>query len=236
MLILYVNILKVKKIMRKINFWHVLTFNCFLIIILMIDWSILSFIYQFIHAGDFRPFILIILGMIIFYILSALVYRTFMILLPLPTGIVTPKTKEEFSAQISILFQTIIFLPILRWHIIPDPLSCNVYRALGTKLGEYSFICGIAMDPTLVSIGKHTILGFGTVVYCHGLEGDRFTLHQVRIGDHVTVGVNAVIMPDVVIADRAIIAAGAVVTKGARIGVNEIWAGVPAQKIGTRQD
>lgn len=46
------------------------------------------------------------------------------------------------------------------------------------------------------------------------------------------VGVNAVIMPGVVVGENAVIGAGAVVTKS--VPANEVWAGVPARKIGER--
>lgn len=46
------------------------------------------------------------------------------------------------------------------------------------------------------------------------------------------VGVNAVVMPGVTVGEGAVIGAGAVVTKD--VPAYEIWAGVPARKIGAR--
>jgi len=53
-----------------------------------------------------------------------------------------------------------------------------------------------------------------------------------RLGAYSFVGVNAVVMPGVTIGEGTVIGAGAVVTKD--VPAWEIWAGVPARKIGVR--
>ena len=54
----------------------------------------------------------------------------------------------------------------------------------------------------------------------------------ISIGNDVWLGCNVIVLKGVEIGDGAIIGAGAVVTKS--ILPNEIWAGVPAKKIGER--
>ena len=54
----------------------------------------------------------------------------------------------------------------------------------------------------------------------------------VLLHDHVWIGANSVILKGVEIGGGAVVAAGAVVTKP--IPENEIWAGIPAIKIGER--
>lgn len=54
----------------------------------------------------------------------------------------------------------------------------------------------------------------------------------VQIGKDVWIGCHVVVLPGVGIADHAVVGAGAVVTKS--IAAGEIWAGVPARKIGER--
>jgi acetyltransferase-like isoleucine patch superfamily enzyme len=58
------------------------------------------------------------------------------------------------------------------------------------------------------------------------------TQQAIKLGSDVWLGCNVVVLKGVEIGDGAIIAAGAVVTKS--ILPNEIWAGVPARKIGQR--
>lgn len=77
-----------------------------------------------------------------------------------------------------------------------------VYLALGARIGARSY-GGTLLDP-----------------------------HPTTIGDRVTIGINAIVLPGVVVGDDAIIAAGTVVTKGTRIPNGTTWAGVPATQLG----
>lgn len=53
------------------------------------------------------------------------------------------------------------------------------------------------------------------------------------LGKYAFLGVNSVVMPGVIIGEGAVIGAGAVVTKN--VPDYEIWAGIPAKKIGDRK-
>lgn len=55
---------------------------------------------------------------------------------------------------------------------------------------------------------------------------------EIIIGNNVWLGCNVVVLKGVHIEDGAVVAAGAVVTKS--IPPNEIWGGVPAKRIGSR--
>ena len=83
-----------------------------------------------------------------------------------------------------------------------------------------------------VSMGPEaTILTLGHDPQSSGFEnrgGD------VVIGDRVWIGYRAIIMPGVTVGEGAVVAAGAVVTKD--VDAFTIVAGVPAQKIGDRND
>ena len=63
-------------------------------------------------------------------------------------------------------------------------------------------------------------------------RGMRYPDFKVVIGDRAWIGPGAVILHSVHIGEGAIVAAGAVVTKS--VPPYEIWAGVPARKIGER--
>lgn len=96
------------------------------------------------------------------------------------------------------------------------------------KIQSHSFICD------LVTIGDDCFIGHG-VSFINDLfqeggpaRGDRTKYKATKIGNHVSVGSNATILP-VTIADHAVIGAGAVVTKD--ILVPGIYAGNPAKLI-----
>ncbi|HEX9513704.1 MAG TPA: acyltransferase [Puia sp.] len=96
------------------------------------------------------------------------------------------------------------------------------------KVQSHSFIC------ELVEIGDHCFIGHG-VMFVNDLfssgrpaQGDPEGWRPTRIGNHVSIGSNATILP-VAICDHVVIGAGAVVTKD--IVQPGIYAGNPARFI-----
>lgn len=95
-----------------------------------------------------------------------------------------------------------------------------------TKIQSHAFIC------ELVTIGHDCFIGHG-VMFINDLfssggpaGGDKSLWRKTVIGDHVSVGSNATILP-VTICDNVVIGAGAVVTKD--ISRPGIYAGNPAR-------
>jgi acetyltransferase-like isoleucine patch superfamily enzyme len=98
----------------------------------------------------------------------------------------------------------------------------------GTKIQSHSFICD------LVTIGEDCFIGHG-VVFINDLfqegspaGGNREIYKSTLIGNHVSIGSNATILP-VSIVDNSVIGAGAVVTKD--ILEAGIYAGNPARLV-----
>ncbi|MBD2463100.1 acyltransferase [Oscillatoria sp. FACHB-1407] len=152
--------------------------------------------------------------------------------LPLHEGVIKPGSKLEFTYHFYLLNYLIFFNSLTKTHVIPIPLRRLIYQLLGATFGKHSYCSGAILDPPLTRIGSHSLLGHDCVVFAHAIESDRLLYHAaIHIGNHVTVGAKAIIMPGVTIEDHAIVAAGAVVTKGTVIGNGELWAGVPAKRI-----
>lgn len=118
---------------------------------------------------------------------------------------------------------------LIHTYACPVTLRGVLYRFFGTGAGHNIMIGGKIIEPWMVSLGNFVILGEDSLVLGHVIRGDEVVLGRVRIGNNVTVGVKAVVMPDVEIGDRAIVWAGAVVPMGSRIGPGEEWAGIPAR-------
>ena len=95
-----------------------------------------------------------------------------------------------------------------------------------TKIQSHCFIC------ELVSIGHHCFVGHGVMfindVFSEGgpSAGDKTKWKATRIGNHVSIGSNATLLP-VSICDHVVIGAGAVVTKD--ITEPGTYAGNPAR-------
>ncbi|MEY4570850.1 MAG: hypothetical protein RLZ10_43 [Bacteroidota bacterium] len=104
----------------------------------------------------------------------------------------------------------------------------SVYIGRNTKIQSHAFIC------ELVSIGDHCFIGHG-VMFINDLfssgspaGGDQSKWKQTTIGNHVSIGSNATILP-VTICDNVVIGAGAVVTKN--VIEPGTYIGNPARKL-----
>lgn len=97
-----------------------------------------------------------------------------------------------------------------------------------TKVQSHAFVC------ELVDIGDDCFIGHGVMfindVFSTGgpARGDKSLWKSTRIGNRVSIGSNATILP-VTICDGVVIGAGAVVTKN--IEVPGIYAGNPARLV-----
>lgn len=96
------------------------------------------------------------------------------------------------------------------------------------RIQSHSFIC------ELVSIGNHCFIGHGVMFINDDFKtgkpaaGNKDLWKPTVIGDHVSIGSNATILP-VTICNHVVIGAGAVVTKN--ITEAGTYAGNPARKI-----
>jgi acetyltransferase-like isoleucine patch superfamily enzyme len=97
-----------------------------------------------------------------------------------------------------------------------------------TKIQSHAFIC------ELVEIGNDSFIGHG-VMFINDLfseggpaQGDKTKWKHTKIGNHVSIGSNATVLP-VSVCDHVVIGAGAVVTKS--ITEPGIYAGNPARLV-----
>jgi acetyltransferase-like isoleucine patch superfamily enzyme len=104
----------------------------------------------------------------------------------------------------------------------------DVTIGAGTRVQSHAFIC------ELVTIGVRCFVGHGVMFINDAFRsggparGRKELWQQTRIGDHVSIGSNATIMP-VEICDHVVIGAGSVVTKS--ILTPGIYAGSPAKLV-----
>jgi len=112
-------------------------------------------------------------------------------------------------------------------------IGANVFIGRNSFLGVY--------QP--IRIGRDTIIG----AYSYIISGDHrissrtipiaqqgYVGSSVSIGSNAWLGCHVVVLKGVAIGDGAVIAAGSVVTKD--VPAYEVWGGVPAKKISTRDD
>ena len=181
--------------------------------------------------GDFRGIAVIAAIVLCIYFSAFAVYRIFLHFIPLCEGEIIEGSREEFAAQVNILFYLLLFNSLIRTHFLPVPLLRLVYLALGARLGRNTYSAGVLLDPPLTFAGDNCIIGHNAVLIGHVIEGSRFSLAPVRLGNDVTIGAHAIVMSGVSVGDGAIVSAGAVVLKGTCIGPGEVWGGVPARRL-----
>lgn len=222
--------------MRAIKFCQVAVFLWLLLVILVLAIGTTLLLVDRLPLGDFRGVTLVLAALLLIYLYAFLVYRLFLLALPLPEGEVQEHSRQELVANVNSLFYLLLFNSLICTHFIPVPIQRLIYLALGARLGTNTYSAGALLDPPLTRIGSNTIIGHDAVIFAHVVEGARLELRAVKIGNTVTIGAKAVVMAGVQIGDNAIVSTGAVVTKNTRIGAGEIWGGIPARKLKSAPD
>jgi acetyltransferase-like isoleucine patch superfamily enzyme len=114
-------------------------------------------------------------------------------------------------------------------------LSAEFKLGTGSHIGMYSIIAGPVTIGNWCLISPHVYMWANE----HGLDPSSEICTQpiiampIVIGDDVWIGTGSIITGGVTICNHAVVGAGSVVTHD--IPEYEIWAGVPARKIGDRR-
>lgn len=148
-----------------------------------------------------------------------------------------PKLKQagivnvQFGENVTVVQPVNLYGCSIGNHTFIGPfteIQKNVTIGAHCKVQSHSFIC------ELVTLGDHCFIGHG-VMFVNDLfqtggpaGGDASKWKATSIGNHVSIGSNATILP-VSVCDHVVIGAGAVVTKD--ITEPGIYAGNPAKKL-----
>lgn len=98
------------------------------------------------------------------------------------------------------------------------------HQAFGAKIGQNTVVGnGRLFNPERTIIGDNCFFGYDAILSGHVYEGRRLYLKTVKLGNNVTVGANAVVLPGADIGDNVIVGANTVVPKDTVIPPNTIW-------------
>lgn len=111
-------------------------------------------------------------------------------------------------------------------------------------IGDYVYIGNGSQLDIIgdLEIGEHTLIAPNCFItdHNHGISSSKNIDQQpciykkVTIGNDVWLGTKSVVLPGVKISDKAVTGSGSIITKS--VATLEIAAGVPAQKIGSRNN
>ena len=126
---------------------------------------------------------------------------------------------------------------LVRFTFLPfvtlTPFGLLFLRAMGMRIGRRAFInTELISDSRLITIGDDVVIGGSVHLFAHYGGGGHLTIAPIRIGDRATVGQKATVMGDCVVGNDAVILPHSVLLPGSRVGVGEVWGGVPARPIG----
>lgn len=119
--------------------------------------------------------------------------------------------------------------------LLPPSIRLNCYKIGGVHIKGTCFIgSNVKFDgiyPNLIEIGEGCIITTGVHILTHffNTKDRKFYAGKVKIGHHVFIGMNTLIVNAVNIGDDAVIGAGSIVNRD--IPAGEIWAGNPARFI-----
>jgi acetyltransferase-like isoleucine patch superfamily enzyme len=137
----------------------------------------------------------------------------------------------EFGEGVTIVQPANIYGCALGDDVFVGPfveIQKNVTVGRATRIQSHSFVC------ELVSIGEECFIGHGVMFindrFSEGgpARGNKLLWRETKVGNRVSIGSNATILP-VTICDDVVIGAGAVVTKN--ITEPGCYVGNPARKI-----
>ena len=150
-----------------------------------------------------------------------------------------PKIKEvgivdvSFGDDVTVVTPVNLYGCVIGSGVFVGPfveIQKNVNIGDRTRVQSHAFIC------ELVDIGKDCFVGHGVMfindLFANGRPagGNKLLWDKTVIGDNVSIGSNATILP-VTVCSNVVIGAGSVVTKD--INTSGVYAGNPAKRIKT---
>ncbi|WP_018127121.1 acyltransferase [Balneola vulgaris] len=148
-----------------------------------------------------------------------------------PKKLKTGIKNVEFGSEVTLVEPTNLYGCIIGDNCFIGPfveIQKDVTIGARCRIQSHSFVC------ELVTIGEDCFIGHGVMfindVFSGGgpARGDKEKWKKTNIGNNVSIGSNATILP-VTICDNVVIGAGAVVTKN--INSEGVYVGNPARKL-----
>lgn len=179
--------------------------------------------------GDYHVIADFILFCVLTVLLSGTLVRAFLVLKPLRVLTCTLDSRKAFYWKLVAMVAEIGGATFSSF--VPLHLRAPFYRIIGARIGKKTIVSGEIVDPFLVEIGAYVMVGKKALLVPHDITYNRLHIEPIKIGDHATIGIGAIIMPGVSIGEGSILAPDAIAVSGTKIPPYEFWGGEPAVKI-----
>ena len=165
---------------------------------------------------------------------------TLLLVVPLANWLLPTRVQPYHGAYYSIaavpwiLHNTLFYMA--RYTFLPyvtlTPFGPWFLSAMGMKIGRRAYInTELISDPCMIALGDDVVIGGSVHLFAHFAGGGHLVIAPISIEAGATIGQKATVMGDVQIGAGAKILPHSVLLPGSRVGVGEIWAGVPARPI-----
>lgn len=202
------------------------------ILILSTSFFLVLQIHRWHALSLFSWLLLIYCNMVILTLVVLKIIRT---LFPLEEGIYSFGERPMFyiwNLQGYLCF-TNLFLQY-DFGILPMQMKKFFYQLLGAKMGKGMIpIYGKLINPAFITIEEGVVIGpDATVDALAVMPGNKLVIGKVHLKKGVLIGTKAAVGPWVTIGENSIVSVMSMVPMFTQIPANEVWAGVPAKKVG----
>jgi acetyltransferase-like isoleucine patch superfamily enzyme len=143
------------------------------------------------------------------------------------------ETKDYFYWNLRIFIRSLPFT-LIRYSAFPW-LDFLVYNFLsGSKFNK----CGMSsvmydgwIDTEFIETGNNCMIGLGSIVLSHYIDGDLFILKKVKLNDGAIVGAKAIVMPGTEIGKHTTLGAASLTEIDQHLEDYSIYMGMPAKKL-----
>ena len=122
-----------------------------------------------------------------------------------------------FPGRKKYLFYLRFLIARIAHSIDYSPAKVVLYRLIGMKIGKGVFLSpDVILDPhfpELIEINDYAIIGWGTHLFCHEYNGDKYRLGRITVGRGAVIGGFSIIRGGVVIGENAQVASTCIVYK-----------------------
>ena len=109
--------------------------------------------------------------------------------------------------------------------ICGTPSAAMMYRLLGNRVGSRATLCSLPPVTGLLTVGDDVSVEAEVDLNGHWIDGDRFIVGTIDLGDGIRIGTRSLVSPDAVVGEGAEVLPGSHVA--GTVPAHQLWGGSP---------